>query len=105
MLFCPFCSSILVVERQQRGNGLCCRACSYVYTIREEIVSTTRITPKKSEGVVGGDSELKFAAKCEKRCSSCGCEEAMFIEMQTRSADEPMTIFYRCVGCGKTWKE
>lgn len=104
MLFCPFCSSILVVEKQATGNGLCCRLCVYTYTVVQDMVETESVTPKKSEAV-GDDEELRFAAKCEKKCSGCGCEEAMFIEMQTRSADEPMTIFYQCTVCRRTWRE
>lgn len=39
------------------------------------------------------------------RCNRCNKRQCTYYEMQTRSADEPMTIFIRCVNCGKQWKE
>lgn len=94
MLFCPFCSNILVIEKQSSGNGLSCKACTYVYIVVDDMIKTMHMTPKRSESLIDEDKELKLAATCEKRCSSCGFEETMFIEMQTRSADEPMTVLY-----------
>ncbi|GFZ15123.1 transcript elongation factor IIS [Actinidia rufa] len=38
------------------------------------------------------------------RCSRCGKKETTYHQMQTRSADEPMTTFVTCVNCGKNWK-
>lgn len=38
------------------------------------------------------------------KCSKCGGKKTRQHEMQTRSADEPMTIFIRCVNCGNSWK-
>ena len=34
----------------------------------------------------------------------CGGKKTTQHEMQTRSADEPMTIFIHCVTCGNRWK-
>lgn len=39
------------------------------------------------------------------RCSKCGKRQCTYYEMQTRSADEPMTIFVRCLNCGKRWRQ
>jgi DNA-directed RNA polymerase subunit M/transcription elongation factor TFIIS len=39
------------------------------------------------------------------RCSKCGKRQCTFYEQQTRSADEPMTIFVRCLNCGKHWRQ
>lgn len=39
------------------------------------------------------------------RCGRCGKRECTYYEMQTRSADEPMTQFVRCLNCGKQWKQ
>ena len=35
----------------------------------------------------------------------CGKRECTYYEMQTRSADEPMTIFITCLACGKHWRQ
>ena len=38
-------------------------------------------------------------------CSRCHKRECTYYEMQTRSADEPMTIFINCLNCGKNWRQ
>jgi len=38
------------------------------------------------------------------RCSKCKSSKTDFIEVQTRSADEPMTIFITCRDCGSRTK-
>ncbi|MBI3640194.1 MAG: transcription factor S [Thaumarchaeota archaeon] len=37
-------------------------------------------------------------------CGKCGNNEAVWWMLQTRSADEPTTQFYRCVKCNYTWR-
>lgn len=39
------------------------------------------------------------------KCSKCKKRECSYYELQTRSADEPMTIFVTCLNCGKRWRE
>ena len=39
------------------------------------------------------------------RCPKCEHNRAYFMQMQTRSADEPMTTFYKCCECGHRWKD
>lgn len=39
------------------------------------------------------------------RCSQCKKKMCSYYELQTRSADEPMTIFISCLNCGKRWKQ
>jgi DNA-directed RNA polymerase subunit M/transcription elongation factor TFIIS len=38
-------------------------------------------------------------------CMRCHKRECTYYEMQTRSADEPMTIFITCLNCGKHWRQ
>lgn len=37
-------------------------------------------------------------------CSKCKKDEVVYREKQTRSADEPMTYFVKCINCGNNWK-
>jgi transcription elongation factor S-II len=39
------------------------------------------------------------------RCPRCGKRQCTYYEQQTRSADEPMTIFIRCLNCSKQWRQ
>ena len=53
------------------------------------------------------------ASKCDKKvgastamftCSRCKSKNCTYYEMQTRSADEPATIFITCLNCDKHWR-
>lgn len=46
----------------------------------------------------------KSRATDEYKCRRCGKRECTFYEMQTRSADEPTTIFITCLNCGQKWR-
>jgi len=37
-------------------------------------------------------------------CRKCRSKKCTYYQMQTRSADEPMTIFVTCIDCGTRWK-
>jgi transcription elongation factor S-II len=38
-------------------------------------------------------------------CRKCKSKRCTYYEMQTRSADEPATVFITCLNCGKNWKQ
>lgn len=38
------------------------------------------------------------------KCGKCNKRETQYTQVQTRSADEPMTTFVTCVNCGNNWK-
>jgi transcription elongation factor S-II len=49
--------------------------------------------------------ELKPESMTERyKCRKCGSRKCSYYEMQTRSADEPMTQFFTCLDCKNRWK-
>ena len=53
--------------------------------------------------------KIKYELKPESmtdqyKCRRCGSRKCSYYEMQTRSADEPMTQFFTCLDCKNRWK-
>jgi transcription elongation factor S-II len=53
--------------------------------------------------------ENRYAPKLEAStdnftCRKCKSKECSYYQLQTRSADEPMTTFVTCIPCGSRWK-
>uniref|UniRef100_A0A6C0C2X1 TFIIS-type domain-containing protein n=1 Tax=viral metagenome TaxID=1070528 RepID=A0A6C0C2X1_9ZZZZ len=44
------------------------------------------------------------AATDEFTCFKCKTSKCTYYQLQTRSADEPMTTFVMCLNCGNRWK-
>ena len=50
--------------------------------------------------------EMKPTAMTDQfKCRKCGSRSCSYYEVQTRSADEPMTQFISCLDCGNRWKQ
>ena len=50
--------------------------------------------------------EMKPQAMTDQfKCRKCGSRSCSYYEVQTRSADEPMTQFISCLECGNRWKQ
>jgi len=54
-------------------------------------------TTEAQKGIKANVSSLFVCGRCKKN-------ETTYYQMQTRSADEPMTTFISCVNCGHHWK-
>lgn len=50
------------------------------------------------------DNGLDPEAGGEHKCSKCKGMKTSSYSLQTRSADEPMTVFVTCLTCGKRWR-
>lgn len=83
-----------------------CRTCTYVHIVTTRIERPVANLPKKEvDDVLGGDASWATRDATQIDCPKCYHPKANFFQMQTRSADEPMTTFYRCQKCGNQWKE
>lgn len=59
----------------------------------------------KRKEIIVSDISSAPLPKTEVECPKCGHNEAYWWMIQTRSADEAPTTFYRCVNCGHTWRD
>lgn len=115
LVFCPKCGGIMVPVRR-RGESkikLVCRNCGYAMetedaSVLEAYKMKARVRKEEPPSIITvKGSYVPPGASVVKgvRCPNCGYEEAYFWMMQTRSADEPMTRFYKCRRCGHSWRE
>ncbi|KAH9385966.1 uncharacterized protein NEMAJ01_0862 [Nematocida major] len=79
-----------------------CMECQYRKEVHGVFRTTKKLTPKDELVKLMQPVELpeRYAM-----CSECPSTTANYYQMQTRSADEPMTIFNTCVQCKHTWRE
>ena len=59
---------------------------------------------KKSERMERTTKEENQEGTDMFRCAKCKKRNCTYYQMQTRSADEPMTSFITCLCCGNRWK-
>ena len=97
-MFCPKCKSILLPKP---GKGLQC-SCGYKQEGTITLTEKGKTEHKKLEVI---ENEVKIHPVIEMECQKCKHKHAQFFEMQTRAADEPATKFYKCEGCGHTWRD
>ena len=49
------------------------------------------------------EAVLKNVQPGDYKCTACGCNRILLELRQIRSADEPMTQFFKCANCKKSW--
>ncbi|TGZ79151.1 hypothetical protein EX30DRAFT_309207 [Ascodesmis nigricans] len=112
LLFCPQCSNTLTVSRTLTTgtNRLECRTCPYEYvlTANRKFYERRAMKRKEVDDVMGGEGAWDNVDQTDAQCPNpdeCDGTRAYFYMVQIRSADEPMTTFYKCTKCGHKWKE
>lgn len=107
MLFCPHCGNMLLIEdggaAGDAGLRFYCQTCPYLQKVTEIISKKLPLTRKKVDDVLGGDKAWDNVDQADAVCPNCDHKRAYFMQIQIRSADEPMTTFYRCVACKSNW--
>ena len=106
MEICPKCGKIMTLRKTSRPAWVCSR-CGYEKPVQGGVV----YTKVRRRGVAAvtviekGGEEKVLPVTTEVVCPKCGAREAYYWSLQTRSADDPMTQFFRCKKCGHTWRE
>ncbi|KAI5077853.1 hypothetical protein GOP47_0007677 [Adiantum capillus-veneris] len=109
MDFCPSCGNLLLVEHAAVGRSLrfFCPTCPYVFPIERKISNKLQLKQKEVDDVLGGEEAWKNVDRTEAVCPKCTFRQAYFMQIQIRSADEPMSTFYKCCNhnCQFQWRE
>ena len=109
MLFCPSCANLLLVEKAANSSlRFYCKTCPYIFAVTDSFQKPMRLPAKKAvDDVLGGKEAWENVAQAtlDGSCLRCGGKRAYYMQKQIRSADEPMTTFYKCSGCAYQWNE
>ena len=106
MWFCPLDGTLLQIHTSSESKTLfTCSTCPYSCDIISNYTKTTRTKRKQVDDILGGAGAWENVDKTAAVCPNCSHNEAYFMQMQIRSADEPSTIFYKCVQCGHQWND
>ena len=100
MKFCPKCE-----VRLKKGSttSAICPKCGYSESTAKKTKKETKEELSKFN-IVEGDEGKETLSTIKIDCEKCGNNEAVWWMLQTRSADEPTTQFYRCTKCSHTWR-
>ncbi|KRT80020.1 hypothetical protein AMK59_7422 [Oryctes borbonicus] len=106
--FCSLCGNLLFVQEGLHGRiQLVCNICPVFQNITKTVSSRTYYKLKEIDDVLGGEEAWKNVDSTEITCPKCSHNKAYFMQLQIRSADEPMTTFYRCCNhqCSYNWRD
>jgi DNA-directed RNA polymerase subunit M len=95
-----------MVEKRKKSVFLVCKKCHTAIKLKGEKVAITEEIREPKKGVVVMEKEEGVAELPKTRimCPKCENMEAFWWMQQTRGADEPPTIFYKCTKCGYSWR-
>jgi DNA-directed RNA polymerase subunit M len=110
MQFCE-CGALLVPDKQSSGKILMkCPACGKTISSDSnseafEIKRKIRHSELEKTIIIDSSDEVETMPTATAKCDKCGYNEAIYWQLQTRSADEATTTFYRCKKCKFTWRD
>lgn len=105
MEFCPNCGKVLTLTKKSDTIVLVCKKCGFEKSVEKAVV---QVAPKKKSKALRVEKEVpedEVLPTTDALCPECGNNKAYWWTVQTRSADEPMTTFFRCTRCRYTWRE
>ncbi len=102
MKFCPKCEVRL--KKTDQSTSLSCPNCGHSEIQNKKIKKTKEENTKPALNVLAENEGKETVSTIKIDCEKCGNDEAVWWMLQTRSADEPTTQFYRCTKCNHTWR-
>ena len=101
MKFCPTCE----VRLKKSDSGLICPKCGYAEGGSAETKKLKEEETVSEFNVLEENEGKETLPSIKIDCEKCGNDQAVWWMLQTRSADEPTTQFYRCTKCSYTWRD
>lgn len=107
MWFCPSDGTLLQIMKNSEGQYFfVCKTCPYHCAIEQNCQRQIKNLNKKVvDDILGGAEAWENVDRTRAVCPSCSHHMAYFMQMQIRSADEPMSVFYKCCKCGHQWND
>jgi DNA-directed RNA polymerase subunit M len=101
--FCKKCGGLMIVV----GKRLKCRKCGWTkkLTKKTDTIKSEEVNVNEEIVILEEDEEKKMHPITRILCPKCGNTRAYWWMQQTRGADEPPTMFYKCTKCGYSWRE
>ncbi|MCS7113734.1 MAG: transcription factor S [Nitrososphaerota archaeon] len=107
MRFCPRCGARVILKKKDNLLVLECHRCGYNAVVDEGIREVSEVATRTEVVTVLGErsEEIRALPTTTAECPKCSYDKAYWWMVQTRSADEAPTRFFRCVKCGYVWRE
>lgn len=101
-------SAMFVIRNAQALQQIICD--NHIQACNAAFVSPCEVEPSKWAALVELQRQRNEARGCKAeatttqfKCRKCKGRNCTYYELQTRSADEPTTIFVTCIDCGSRW--
>jgi|UniRef100_A0A7S2UDE7 DNA-directed RNA polymerase III subunit RPC11 len=110
MWFCPLDGTLLQIHLPSTREAdsvsrFVCSTCPYSTEISKNYTKKTMPSRKAVDDILGGAAAWENVDKTMAVCPGCSHDKAYFMQMQIRSADEPMSVFYKCCKCSHQWND
>jgi DNA-directed RNA polymerase subunit M len=108
--FCD-CGALLVPDKQSDGKiQMKCPSCGKIISPDSnseafEIKQKIRHSEFEKTVIIDNSDQIDTMPTATAHCEKCGHNQAVYWQLQTRSADEATTTFYRCKKCNNTWRD
>ena len=106
MKFCPNCETRLRLKFDE--NQVVCPKCGFTISEQEPTVTinVSNVTTQEHNAlrVLDAENNTEVLPTINIECPKCNNNLAVWWMLQTRSADEATTQFFRCIKCNHTWR-